>query len=130
VLTAIRETTGAPAKFELRPDRQKISADGEDVSVVEVRVLDQQGRMVPVAGNEISFRVSGAGKLIGVGNGDPSSHEPDKATRRRAFNGLCVAIVQAGKSVGDIQVEATSPGLVSASTTIQCESATLRPAVA
>ena len=130
VLTASRETTGAPAKIELRADRPAIAADGEDVSILEVRVVDHQGRVVPVADNEIAFQVSGAGRLIGVGNGDPSSHEPDKASQRRAFNGLCAAIVQSRKEAGEIKVHATSPGLTSAVAIIQCEQATQRPAVA
>jgi beta-galactosidase len=71
------ETTGEPAAIQLIPDRATIKADGEDVSVITVQVNDAQGRMVPVAGNEISFGIQGPGKIIGVGNGDPSSHEPD-----------------------------------------------------
>jgi beta-galactosidase len=129
-LKASRETTGAPAKIELRPDRQKIAADGEDISIVEVRIVDDQGRVVPTADNQIVFQVSGAGKLIGVGNGDPSSHEPDKASQRHAFNGLCVAIVQSRKAAGEVKVQATSPRLASATAVIQCEQATPRPAVA
>jgi beta-galactosidase len=65
-----------------------------------------------------------------VGNGDPSSHEPDKASQRRAFNGLCAAIVQSRKEAGEVKVHATSPGLASAVAIIQCEQATPRPAVA
>jgi beta-galactosidase len=130
VLTAKRETTGAPARIVLRPDRTRIAADGEDVAVVEVRVLDAQGRVAPVADDEITFRVTGNGTLIGVGNGDPSSHEADKADSRRVFNGLAAAIVQATKTAGAIQVEATAPGLSSGQLSITCEAATPRPAVA
>jgi beta-galactosidase len=71
------ETTGEPAAIQLIPDRATIKADGEDVSVITVQVNDAQGRMVPTAGNEITFGIQGPGKIIGVGNGDPSSHEPD-----------------------------------------------------
>jgi beta-galactosidase len=71
------ETTGEPAAIQLIPDRATIKADGEDVSVIMVQVNDAQGRMMPVAGNEITFDIQGPGKIIGVGNGDPSSHEPD-----------------------------------------------------
>ena len=71
------ETTGAPASVQLTPNRSTISADGEDVSVITVSVTDAQGRIVPVASNLIQFAVSGAGKILGVGNGDPSCHEPD-----------------------------------------------------
>jgi beta-galactosidase len=71
------ETTGEPAQVRLTPDRATTKADGEDVSVFTVAALDTQGRMVPVAQNRIHFSIRGAGKIIGVGNGDPSCHEPD-----------------------------------------------------
>ncbi len=72
------ETTGAPARIKLIPDRVTLRADGEDVSVITVQVNDMQERLVPTAGNEIIFDLKGAGRIIGVGNGDPSSHEPDR----------------------------------------------------
>jgi beta-galactosidase len=70
-------TTGEPAAVQLVPDRSTINADGADVSVFTVSVTDAQGRVVPTAGNKINFDLSGAGKILGVGNGDPSCHEPD-----------------------------------------------------
>jgi beta-galactosidase len=76
------------------------------------------------------FKLSGTGKVIGVGNGDPSSHEPDKNHKRRAFNGLCMAIVQSRKEPGEIQLEASSPGLEPATLAISSVKATPRPAVA
>lgn len=57
------------------------------------------------------FTIDGPGKILGVGNGDPSSHEPDKANLRRAFNGHCLAIVQADEKQGDIVIRATSVSL-------------------
>jgi beta-galactosidase len=129
VLTAKRETTGAPAKLVLRPDRQKIAGNGEDVSVIAVEVVDAQGRVMPIASNEVTFKIDGPGRLIGVGNGDPSCHESDKGNKRSAFNGLCMGIVQALKQPGEIRVEASGDGLETASVTIQAEAATLRPAV-
>jgi beta-galactosidase len=71
------ETTGAPAAVRLTPDRATINADGEDISVITVAVTDAQGRVVPIANNAISFTLNGPGRIIGVGNGDPSCHEPD-----------------------------------------------------
>ena len=71
------ETTGEPAAVQLTPNRTTINADGKDVSVITVSVTDAQGRIVPVAGNKINFALEGAGEIIGVGNGDPSCHEPD-----------------------------------------------------
>ena len=130
VLVARQETVGGAAKILLRPDRQEILADGQDVSLVEVQVLDKENRIVPVADNEIVFELSGKGKVIGVGNGDPSSHEPDKSHKRRAFNGLCMVIIQSAKEPGEIRLEASSPGLAPATLAIASVKATLRPAVA
>ena len=126
-LTATRTTTGAPAKIVLRPDRLRIRADGEDVAVIEVSAVDAAGLPVPLADSEIAFRVRGSGKLIGVGNGDPSSHEADKADHRKLFNGLATAIVQSAKSAGDITIEASSEGLASAVLTLTAEATPLRP---
>jgi beta-galactosidase len=71
------ETTGASAAIKLMPDRTTINPDGEDLSIITVAVTDAHGRVVPVADNLVSFEISGQGRIIGVGNGDPSSHEPD-----------------------------------------------------
>ena len=80
------ETTGEPAAVQLTPNRKTINADGEDVSVITVSVADDKGRIVPVAGNKISFSIEGAGKILGVGNGDPSCHEPDTFIDQPALN--------------------------------------------
>ncbi|HEY3039111.1 MAG TPA: beta-galactosidase GalA [Pyrinomonadaceae bacterium] len=134
VLTERHETTGAPARLVLRPDRQKIFADGEDLAVIAVEVLDAKARFVPTAGNEISFKATGAGRLIGLGNGDPSCHEPDKPAspiegKRSAFNGLCMLFVQATKQAGEIRIEATSSGLENATVAVNAEPAKLRPSI-
>jgi beta-galactosidase len=71
------ETTGGATQIQLTPNRSAINADGEDVSVFTVSALDAQGRVVPVAQNRINFSLEGVGKILGVGNGDPSCHEPD-----------------------------------------------------
>ncbi len=76
-----------------------------------VEVQDAAGRVVPVADNEVRFQVKGAGALIGVGNGDPTSHESDIGSARKAFSGFCMAIVQSTKQAGQITIEASSPGL-------------------
>jgi beta-galactosidase len=130
VLTARRETTGPAAKLALTADRQEISADGEDVAMFAVEVQDTQGRYVPIADNEVSFRVSGQGKTIGVGNGDPTSHESDRGSSRKAFSGLSMALVESTKAAGTITVEASSPGLTPASVTISSRAVKLRPQAA
>jgi beta-galactosidase len=74
----LRETAGAPSLIKLVPDRASIIADAQDVSVIAASVLDSQNRVVPVADNQITFEIDGPGKIIGVGNGDPSSHDADR----------------------------------------------------
>jgi beta-galactosidase len=71
------ETTGQTALLKLAPDRLSIKADGRDVSVVTVSLLDTQGRVVPTASGLVQFGLEGPGNILGVGNGDPSCHEPD-----------------------------------------------------
>jgi beta-galactosidase len=78
ILTDQVETTGVAATIKLSPNHPNIKADAEDVSVITVQVNDAQHRQIPDASNKITFGISGPGKIIGVGNGDPSSHEPDK----------------------------------------------------
>src|SRR5262249_52645298 len=112
-----RETTGPAAAIQLVPDRTTIDADGMDLSVVTVRIVDSSGRVVPTADSPVTFKISGEGRFIGVGNGDPSSHEADRVApgsdalwKRQAFNGLCMALAQATKNVGEMRVEASAPG--------------------
>lgn len=122
ILKAKVETTGAPAEIVLTPYKTTMIADGKDIAVLNVSIIDREGREVSNANNMIRFRIKGPGKIIGVGNGDPSSHEPDKcpegAWQRSVFNGKCQVIVQSEKEAGMIEFEAYSPGLWSGSTDI------------
>jgi beta-galactosidase len=106
VLVEKLETTGEPATILLTADRTEIDADGEDIAVLKVEVLDRQGRPVPTANNKIGFKISGNGVLIGVGNGNPNCQESDKQPRRSLFNGLAQLIVQSTMEPGSIQIEA------------------------
>jgi beta-galactosidase len=135
VLTEKRETTGPTVAIRLTADRTEIDADGEDVAILKVEALDKEGRAVPTAGNLISFKVSGEGALIGVGNGDPNCHESDKEPKRSLFNGLAQVIVQATKQAGEIHIEAVKEGwegpeLTAAKLAITTKKVELRPAVA
>jgi beta-galactosidase len=129
LVIATEQTTGAPAKISLTPDRATINADGQDVSVVTVAVADAQGLTVPTADNLVKFSIEGDGRIIGVGNGNPSSHEPDKAEQRKAFNGLCMVLVQAGKTGGPIRLTASGEGLTSTTAVITAAPAFPIPSV-
>jgi beta-galactosidase len=127
VMTVKRETTGPAAKLVLTADRKTVSADGEDIAMFAVEVQDAQGRTMPIADNQVNFRVTGQAAVKGTGNGDPTNHEPDPGSTRKAFNGYCMALVQATKTAGTITVEASSPGLTASSVTISSNAVKLRP---
>ncbi len=114
LLTKI-ETTKVAEQIVLTPNKEVVKANGKDGIVVNVSFLDSEYKEVPDANNLIQFSISGDAKIIGVGNGDPSSHEPDKCEdgkwQRSAFNGKCQVIIQAGKTPGKIILEAKSTGL-------------------
>jgi fibronectin type 3 domain-containing protein len=118
VLTNVVATTEVPAAIALIPDRSTILADGRDVSVIKVQLCDQQGNVVPTATNLVNFNITG-GSILGVANGDPSSHQADKfSNQRSAFNGLAEVLVQSSLEPGPITLTAGSVGLPSNSVTI------------
>ncbi len=128
VKTTKVETTGPSATLALTPDRATVRADGEDCAIITVSALDTKGRHVPTAMEHVEFEISGPGKIIGVGNGDPACHEPDKGSRRSLFNGYAQVIVQTTKSAGPVTLTARSPGLRSVTLTLTAAPATPRPA--
>lgn len=122
-ITAKIETTGQATTVVLTPDKTILMADGKDATVVNISITDEKGREVPTANNLLAFTISENAKIIGVGNGDPSSHEADMCKegnwQRSAFNGKCQVIIQSGKNVGDIKLEAKSNGLKSGAVLLQ-----------
>ena len=101
--THIIETSGAPAKVvtvidvpsALTGTGEALVLDGQDAGMVSAAIVDAQGRVVSSATNNITFGiVSGPGRIIGVGNGDPFCHEPNKASWRSAYHGLARAVIQ------------------------------------
>ncbi len=108
------ETTGPPACIQVSPERTILRANEEDTVVVPVSILDAEGRLVPDADNRVSFHLTGDGRILGVGNGNPADHDPDKASQRNAFHGRCMAVVQAGSHPDTLQLTVASPGLKSA----------------
>ena len=139
IITDKVETTGAPQAVQLAPSQATLKADGEDVAIIAVSVTDAQGRPVPDAANHVHFELTGPGKILGVGNGDPSSHEPDvylpagdrtPEWQRSLFNGLAQIIVQATQAPGEIKLTAHADGLTPVTLTIPAQPATPRPAVA
>jgi beta-galactosidase len=111
-------TAGEPARIELAPDRPVIRPDGRDLCFVTVTILDSRGNLCPRADNLVTFHLDGPGRIAGVDNGYQASHEPFQANRRKAFNGMCLLIIQAEKDKGKLQVQAESEGLPATSFTL------------
>ena len=107
-------TAGPASRLRLMNEFAHLQADGESIAPIAVEVVDAEGRVVPGAANLVHFRVTGAGALAGVGNGDPVSHERNIADQRRAFDGLCMVLVRSARRAGIIHVTAQARGLVSA----------------
>jgi beta-galactosidase len=121
VCEMVRKTSKPAYKVVLEPDRKTIKSDGCDAVVIYAKIYDEDGNVVPYADNEVNFSVSGGAKIIGVGNGDPSSHEPDKSSKRRAFSGACMAVIQSNGESEKVVFTAKSNALLSDSVTLEIE---------
>jgi beta-galactosidase len=121
--TDVMETAGPAARLSAQPDRNKIYADGKDLSFVTVAVTDKTGLTVPRANNPILFEIEGPGEIVATDNGDPTSMESFQSLDRNAFNGLALVIVRAkeGQS-GTIKLTAKSKGLKETTVRIKSQS--------
>ena len=130
------ETTSEAKEVVVTPYKTTMMADGKDAVAINITAVDKEGREVPDANNLIHVSITGDAKIIGVGNGDPSSHEADKCEdgswQRSLFNGKCQVILQAGTSVNEIHFTAKADGLREGATDIDLVPAnpTLTPVVA
>jgi beta-galactosidase len=105
------KTANDPAKIELIADRPTISADGEDLSYITIKIKDKEGTLVPDADHLIHFDLEGEGQIVGVGNGNPISLESAKGKERRAFSGMCQVVIKSTPRKGKIILKASSLGL-------------------
>jgi len=114
VRTVEMQTTDSPAKLALVADRMRIANHPSDVAHVTVQVLDAKGRIVPTAGNQVAFAIQGAGRILGVDNGRPDSHESYQQHSREAFHGLALVVLQSSGVPGRAILSASSPALAPA----------------
>jgi beta-galactosidase len=110
VATDRRRTTGKPVELRLTADRQRLAADGRDLAVLAVSAIDARGDAVPIANLPLALTVSGPGRVIGTGNGDPVATAVD-GKGFALFNGLAQALVQSDGRAGTIDVRVSSPTL-------------------
>ncbi|MEL7585830.1 MAG: beta-galactosidase GalA [Prolixibacteraceae bacterium] len=126
----IVETTGTPVRLELIADRPSLAGDGYDAMPVTVRALDGKGRAVPTTNIPVTFEVAGPGAIIGLGNGNPNSHEPEQGNQRKLFNGLAQVILQSSPNGnGSLILTARSTGLKPAEIVMRINPAPQVPSV-
>lgn len=111
-------TAGPPARLALLSDKTALDADGEDLSNIEIRVVDDAGRLVFGAAASIAVEVHGSGALAAVDSGDLRDTASVQSGRRTAYEGRILAIVRAGTAPGAVQVRASAPGLAPAEITL------------
>lgn len=107
----IRRSFGDPAKIVLTPDKTSIFANGEDMVFVEVSVVDADGNPVENARNRMNIEVSGAGRLVGLDNGDETDYEQYKCSSRKLFGGKLLIMIAAKTTVGTVELRVSSPEL-------------------
>ncbi len=124
------ETTGPPVALQFILDRPELAGDGNDAQPVTVQAVDAEGRVVPDANLRVQFELTGPGKIIGLGNGNPNCHEPEKGNSHSLFNGLAQLIIQSQReSSGVISLSASSSGHQDAEVVIKVNAASALPEV-
>lgn len=104
-------STGKPHHLVAIPVSDHIQANGMDVAMIEISVVDKEGHVIPEAENEITVEIAGDAKLIGLDSGNLYYDGNFKTNVRQASRGRLLAIVRAGTQPGEIQVRASAAGL-------------------
>lgn len=113
------QTAKSASRIRLMPDRSVISADGDDLSFVTVKIEDEDGNFCALSDNKIDFKISGPATIAAVDNGNAASIEPFQANDRKAFNGLCLLVIKSKKGEpGEVKIEASSTGLKTSVVTV------------
>lgn len=111
IATDTKSSFGDAADIILTPDKTSLEADGQDLIFLEITMRDKNGIPVDNANNRVEVIVSGAGRLIGLDNGDSTDYDQYKGTSRRLFSGKLLAIIAAKTTPGEIKVKISSTGL-------------------
>ncbi len=104
-------TAGEPVVLRLKADRTELAADGQDLSYIDIELVDAQGVVVPDADRAVHVRVVGAGRFLCMDNGDTADGGAQLRTDKPTFLGRAQAVVQAGHTAGPLRVTAMADGL-------------------
>lgn len=107
-----RRSFGEAALIRLKADKAIMRADGRDLIFIEITMEDKQGNLVENATNRVFVNVTGAGRLVGLDNGDSTDYDQYKGTSRRLFSGKLMAIIASTLEPGSIRVEVLSTGCI------------------
>ncbi|WP_160693140.1 glycoside hydrolase family 2 TIM barrel-domain containing protein [Clostridium sp. C2-6-12] len=108
-----KKSFGDAKEICLQPDKEKLIANGEDLIFVEITMKDVDGNIVENASNRVKVQVTGAGRLLGLDNGDSTDYDQYKGRSRRLFSGKLIAIIGATLNAGKIKIKVSSVGLES-----------------
>ena len=129
VCEEVRRSFGDPARIILKPDRTSLFANGEDMIFVEVSVVDKDGNPVENARSRINVSLGGAGRLVGMDNGDSTDYEQYKSSSRRLFSGRLLIMIAAKTEAGNIELSVSSPDLPTETLTVKAISARAREGI-
>ena len=105
----------------MKADRASIQANGQDLSYIEVELLDQDGNRSVQAANLVNFDLEGPGEIVAVASSDPMSTESYQAPYRRSYQGRCLVVVKSTEQPGEIRLSASSEGLQAETINIQTQ---------
>jgi len=105
------ETTGKPAGINVVAESSEFNADRRDLCYFDITVVDNYGRLVAEAEEEISAVVHG-GELLGIFSGNPCSDDQYTSPVCHTFKGKALAIVRTNKP-GKVTVKILSDNLAS-----------------
>ncbi len=115
------QTSGEATKIKLKPDRTKISANGQDLSFIIIEITDKEGNLQPNAQDQLHFNISGPGVIAGVDNANLKDIDQYVGNSRKAWNGRALVVIRSTKEAGDIKLTVSSPGLPEATAIIMTE---------
>ncbi len=114
-------TSGEPFRISLSADKKSLHKDGKDLIFITVKILDDEGNLVPHASNRVKYNCTGEASVAGVDNGFQASLESFRADSGKVYNGMGLVILQAGTRGGKAKLTATSEGLKEASVELDVE---------
>jgi len=117
----VLRTAGAPATIRLTPDRTQIGNSRNELSYIQIELVDKDGLVVPDADCPVRLSVSGQGEIAAAGNASPTDMESFRSPAPKTFHGKALAIVRSSGKPGTIVLKAAADGLSEASVEIKVQ---------